>query len=317
VVCDRGETRRIVLSSRSDRAVVEAVLMRYRRRVTACVSSQAGCAMNCSFCATGQMGFMRQLSLGEIVEQVVVAARSCEDRGWGRLSNVVFMGMGEPMANYDNVLGAISRLHGTLGIGARSFTVSTVGIVPGIRRLAREALQVNLAVSLHAANDELRESLVPMDRRYPIAQLLGACREYTAHTNRRISFEWALISGVNDRPCDADELIELVRPFGGLAHVNLIALNPTAGYMTAGSSPETVRDFRDLVVIGGVNTTIRATRGRGISAACGQLAGEAARPGSAAAGRPLGPASGSHRVIAVTPTGRGHRAQVTPHRPPA
>ncbi len=182
-------------------ARVETVLMHYRDRTTVCVSSQAGCAMACSFCATGQGGFARHLTTGEIVEQVVRAARRSADTD-RRLSNVVFMGMGEPLANYDRVWGAVRRIHGDLGLSARHLTVSTVGVLPGIRRLAAEDLPVNLAVSLHAANDQLRDELVPLNRRYPLDALAAACRDYLAVKNRRLSFEWALIDGVNDRPTD-------------------------------------------------------------------------------------------------------------------
>jgi len=269
----RGGTLKWLLRARADGAVVEAVLMRYRDRATVCVSSQAGCAMACSFCATGQMGFARHLSSGEIVEQVVRAARTCRQLGWGRLSNVVFMGMGEPFSNYANVLAAIRRCNGDLHMAARAFSVSTVGIVPGIRRLAREPLQVNLAVSLHAANDELRSTLVPVNRRYPLPAVFEACEEYASATRRRISFEWALIAGVNDRPSDAAELAALLRPFGRLAHVNLIPLNPTPGYLVAGSPPAVVERFRADLAGLGLNVTVRDTRGRDVGGACGQLAG--------------------------------------------
>jgi 23S rRNA (adenine2503-C2)-methyltransferase len=269
----RGGTLKWLLRSREDGAIVETVVMKYRERATVCVSSQVGCAMRCSFCATGQLGFGRQLRSGEIVEQVVRAARACRDRSWGRLKNVVLMGMGEPFSNYDNVLSAIRRCNGDIGMAARSFTVSTVGIVPGIRRLAGEELQVNLAVSLHAANDELRSSLVPVNRRYPLAAVLGACGEYVAATRRRISFEWALISGVNDRRRDAGELAALLAPLGQLAHVNLIPLNPTPGYLVAGSPPAAVAAFRHELASLGVNVTVRDTRGRDVGGACGQLAG--------------------------------------------
>ncbi|MHB1929579.1 MAG: 23S rRNA (adenine(2503)-C(2))-methyltransferase RlmN [Acidimicrobiales bacterium] len=274
-----------------DGARVETVLMHYRDRSTVCVSSQAGCAMGCTFCATGQGGFTRHLGAGEIVEQVVEAAREAR-RGGRRLSNVVFMGMGEPLANYDRLWAAITRLHDGLGLSARHLTVSTVGVVPGIRRLAGEALPVNLAVSLHAANDELRDRLVPLNRRYPIGALLAACRHYVAAKGRRLSFEWASIDGVNDADTDADELAALCRPLG--AHVNLIPLNPTPGYPVRGSPPARVRAFRDRLVAAGVNATVRRNRGTEIDAACGQLAtraggGEAV--GGEAVGTPL-PAPG-------------------------
>ncbi len=257
-------------------AQVETVLMLYRDRATACVSSQAGCAMKCSFCATGQSGFRRNLTAGEILEQVAAARRRAEPR---RLSNIVFMGMGEPMANYDQVWMAVERIQAEMGISARHITISTVGIVPGIRRLSREALPVNLAVSLHAANDKLRNSLVPINRRYPLDDLMEACRQYLTVKNRRLSFEWALISGVNDRDTDAAELADLAGPLG--AHVNLIPLNPTPGYRVRGSDAAGVRRFRDHLLRLGVNTTVRRNRGTDIDAACGQLAARLA-PGTAA-----------------------------------
>ncbi len=249
---------------------IETVLMHYDRRSTVCVSTQAGCAMGCGFCATGQAGFERHLSVGEIVEQVARArqrAQAADPRR--RVSNVVFMGMGEPLANYDRTWAAIERIHGDMGISARHLTVSTVGLVPGIRRLADEALPVNLAVSLHAANDELRTQLVPINARYPLAEVAEACHRYLAVKNRRLSFEWALIDGVNDRPADVRELAAFVKPLR--AHVNLIPLNPTPGFLTRGSAPDRVRSFRDGLGVLGVNATVRANRGTDIDAACGQL----------------------------------------------
>ena len=266
---DGGQTTKWLWALHDD-ARVETVLMHYPDRVTVCVSTQAGCAMACQFCATGQAGFRRHLTLGEIVEQVAVAMREARPR---RLSNVVFMGMGEPLANYDRVWGAVVRLHGDMGLSARHLTVSTVGLVPGIRRLATETLPVNLAVSLHAANDELRDELVPINRRYPLEELALACAGYVAASGRRLSIEWALIDAVNDRGRDASELAAFARPLG--AHVNLIPLNPTPGYPVVGSPPPRVRHFRDQLVALGVNATIRATRGADIDAACGQLAATA------------------------------------------
>jgi 23S rRNA (adenine2503-C2)-methyltransferase len=263
---DNGETTKW-LWSLHDGAQVETVLMHYPDRVTVCVSTQAGCAMACQFCATGQAGFSRQLSEGEIVEQVAEAMRAARPR---RLSNVVFMGMGEPLANYDRVWRAITRLHGEMGLSARHLTLSTVGVVPGIRRLATESLPVNLAVSLHAANDELRDELVPINKRYPLAVLAAACAEYVAAKGRRLSIEWALIHDTNDRDVDAAELAQFARPLG--AHVNLIPLNPTPGYAVRGSSSARVRHFRQQLEDLGVNATVRMTRGADIDAACGQLA---------------------------------------------
>ncbi|HEX7168465.1 MAG TPA: 23S rRNA (adenine(2503)-C(2))-methyltransferase RlmN, partial [Acidimicrobiales bacterium] len=268
--------------SLADGRQVETVLMHYPDRSTVCVSSQAGCAMACGFCATGQAGFDRHLTTGEIVEQVVVASRAAA-AAKRRLSNVVFMGMGEPLANYEAVWTAVERLHADVGLSARHLTVSTVGVVPGIRRLAAEALPVNLAVSLHAANDELRDGLVPLNRRYPLDVLAGACREYLAAKGRRLSFEWALIDGVNDRASDAHELAAYARPLG--AHVNLIPLNPTAGYATRGTPPDRVRRFRDQLRTLGVNATMRRNRGTDIDAACGQLRASAAAAVPVALGR--------------------------------
>lgn len=249
---------------------VESVLMAYPDRVTVCVSTQAGCAMACSFCATGQAGYERHLSAGEIVEQVVAAMRAARPR---RLTNVVFMGMGEPLANYDRVWAAVERIHGDLGLSARHLTLSTVGIAPGIRRLAGERLPVNLALSLHAANNELRDRLVPINRRYPLETLAEACQHYVAATGRRLSIEWALIDGTNDRPSDMAELAAFARPLG--AHVNLIPLNPTPGYPVRGTPRRRVLAARDELIALGVNATVRATRGVEIDAACGQLAATA------------------------------------------
>jgi 23S rRNA (adenine2503-C2)-methyltransferase len=266
-VSDHGLTVKWLFSL-EDGSSVETVLMHYGRRATVCVSTQAGCAMGCTFCATGQGGFARHLSVGEIVEQVVVARREASPR---RVSNVVFMGMGEPLANYDRVLESAKRFNTDMGISARRLTISTVGLVPGIRKLSHEPLPLNLAVSLHAANDELRNTLVPMNRTYPIGALLEACGQYVSATSRRLSFEWALIAGVNDDRRDAEELSVLARRLA--AHVNLIPLNPTPGFPARGSSAATVGEFRETLEALGVNVTVRATRGSDIDAACGQLSG--------------------------------------------
>ncbi|RLE16237.1 MAG: 23S rRNA (adenine(2503)-C(2))-methyltransferase RlmN [Actinobacteria bacterium] len=250
---------------------VETVLMLYRDRATVCVSSQAGCAMGCGFCATGQAGFTRHLTVGEIVEQVVRASQRAKESD-RRVSNIVFMGMGEPMANLDNVWQSVERFHGDLGLSARHITISTVGIIPGIRSLQDRPLPVNLAVSLHAANNQLRDELVPINKRYPIDDLLGACADYLAVKHRRVSFEWAMIAGVNDRDSDARELAALCRQLSPHGHVNLIPLNPTPGYPTVGTSPTRVREFRDLLEALGANATVRQNRGTDIDAACGQLA---------------------------------------------
>ena len=250
---------------------IETVLMLYPDRVTVCVSSQAGCAMGCGFCATGQAGFTRHLTSGEIVEQVVRAARKARELD-RRLANVVFMGMGEPLANESAVWAAVERIHDDVGLGARHLTVSTVGLVPGIRRLTEWPMQVNLAVSLHAANDGLRNELVPINKRYPLSMLMDACADYLRATGRRLSFEWALIDGVNDRESDTRELAALCRALPLAAHVNLIPLNPTPGYPTIGTPMARVRAFRDHLETLGVNATVRRNRGTDIDAACGQLA---------------------------------------------
>ena len=269
-VSDKGDTIKFLWELEGG-SRIETVLMLYRDRATVCISSQAGCAMACGFCATGQAGFTRHLSAGEIVEQVVRAtarARAVERR----VSNVVFMGMGEPLANEAAMWTAVERIHGDLGLSARHITISTVGIIPGIRKLAQRPLPVNLAVSLHAANDALRDELVPINRRYPIDDLVTVCREYLAQRNRRISFEWAMIDGVNDRDSDARELASVCRRLRPAAHVNLIPLNPTPGYPTRGSSLKRVHEFRDLLEQFGANATVRQNRGTEIDAACGQLA---------------------------------------------
>ena len=247
-------------------ARVESVLMHYPGRSTVCISSQAGCAMACGFCATGQAGFERHLTVGEILEQVVVARQEAHPR---RLSNVVFMGMGEPFANYDRIITAVRRIIDDLGIGARKITVSTVGLVPQMRRFANEGLQVGLAVSLHAANDELRTELVPINSRHPIEAIVDASREFREMTGRRVSFEWAMIDGVNDRDQEARELTQVATE--ARAHVNLIPLNPTPGWPTVGSPKARIREFAAILERGGVNVTVRANRGTDIDAACGQL----------------------------------------------
>jgi len=227
--------------------------------------------MACGFCATGQAGFSRHLTTGEIVEQVVRAARESAKRKQ-RLANVVFMGMGEPLANEPAVWGAVERFHGDMGISARHLTISTVGIVPGIRTLATRPLPVNLAVSLHAARNDLRDDLVPINKRYPLEELMTACRDYLRVKNRRISFEWAMIAGVNDTARDASELAKLALSLKPTAHVNLIPLNPTPGFPTRGTDAAGVRRFADRLSDRGVNATIRRNRGTDIDAACGQLA---------------------------------------------
>ncbi len=266
VESDRGATKKWVFALEGG-ATVETVLMAYDDRVTVCVSTQAGCAMACSFCATGQAGFTRQLTVGEVLAQVFAAARSAAPR---RLSNVVFMGMGEPLANYPVTVEVVRRLHEWRGLSARHLTVSTVGVAPAIERLAAEGLPLTLAVSLHAANDVTRNELVPLNRRYNLDRLARACAAWVETTSRRLSFEWALIDGVNDTDQALDELAEYARPLR--AHVNLIPLNPTPGYLVMGSPPARVAAFRAGLEARGINATVRQTRGRSIDAACGQLA---------------------------------------------
>ncbi len=251
-----------------DGATVETVLMHYADRSTVCISSQAGCAMGCTFCATGQAGFERHLTVGEIVEQVVRARAEAAttDR---RLSNVVYMGMGEPLANYDRLITSLHRLNTDLGLGARHLTVSTVGLVPQMLRFAEEGLQVGLAVSLHSANDVDRSTTIPINDRHPIAEVVAACQLFRERTGRRVSFEWAMIDGVNDRDRDAEELAEVAA--AARAHVNLIPLNPTPGYPEIGTPPDRIESFAAMLRRRGVNTTVRANRGTDIDAACGQL----------------------------------------------
>jgi 23S rRNA (adenine2503-C2)-methyltransferase len=255
---------------------VESVLMIYpgaHVRRTVCVSSQAGCAMACEFCATGRSGFVRDLSAGEIVGQVLHFARRAReiDGPDARLTNLVFMGQGEPFMNFDNVWRAVELLTGpeAFGLGARHVTLSTVGVVPAIRDLARRPLQVNLAVSLHAADDQLRSELVPLNRKYPLREVMAAVRDYVSATNRRVSFEYACMSGVNDSLSDAAKLADLVG--GMLCHVNLIPFNPVAGSPFRPPAPGRVEAMAALLNRRGVPTTIRDTRGRQIDAACGQL----------------------------------------------
>jgi len=271
-----------------DGAAVETVLMEFTDRRTACVSTQAGCAMGCPFCATGQMGLLRNLTAGEIVAQVLHVARWLEAHG-ERLTHIVFMGMGEPFANYAQVAKALRLLiHPEgFGIGQRRITVSTVGIVPGIRRFAQEGWQINLAVSLHAATDALRDRLVPINRVYPLDALMEAVREYVARTRRRVTFEWAMIRGVNDTPEQARALVEHLR--GLRAHVNLIPLNPTLGFAGEPSPPERVEAFRRIVEAAGIPCTVRVRRGIDVAAGCGQLRVEAQgrRPLIQPAGPPL------------------------------
>ena len=260
-----------------DGNVIEAVLMRYDNRNTLCISSQAGCAMGCVFCATGQMGFKRHLVSGEIVAQVMHYARLLHEEG-ERVTNVVLMGMGEPFHNYDNTLAAIDRLNNADGFnfGARRFTISTVGLVPAIRRFADEERQVNLAVSLHAADDVTRLDMLPVNKKFPVEDLIDACRYYVQKTGRRITFEWALIHGVNDTPETARKLASLLK--GLLCHVNAIPLNPTTGYTGKATDRGRAQIFKETLEKAGIPCTIRMRRGIDIAAGCGQLAGSSVPP---------------------------------------
>ncbi len=281
-------TRKILLEL-ADGKLIESVLMLYpslgesNARATVCVSSQAGCAFGCTFCATGQMGFDRHLSAGEIVAQVLYFARELRATPWtaaglpgstpiDHITNIVLMGMGEPLHNYNNVLQALRILNSPDGfnLGARHMTVSTVGLVPAIHKLSQEPLQVNLAISLHAPTDELRSRTMPVNRKYPLQELLAACQDYIAATGRQVTFEYVLLSGVNDTPEYAHLLGELLAPLGQFAHVNCIPVNATsASYRPPG--PDAIRTFRNILFEHGISNTVRAERGDDIAAACGQL----------------------------------------------
>lgn len=282
VVCDAGETRKTLWKA-NDGTLLESVLMRYPDRSTLCISSQAGCGMACPFCATGQGGLQRNLSTAEIVDQVRAAAAALRDGevagGPGRLSNIVFMGMGEPLANYKRVVAAVRRITSPapdgLGISQRSVVVSTVGLAPAIRKLADEGLSVTLAVSLHTPDDELRDTLVPVNNRWPIAEVLDAAKYYADKTGRRVSIEYILIKDINDQPWRADLLGKKLRKaLGARVHVNLIPLNPTPGSKWDASAKSVEEEFVRRVIAQGVTCTVRDTRGQEIAAACGQLAAE-------------------------------------------
>ncbi|HQV17196.1 23S rRNA (adenine(2503)-C(2))-methyltransferase RlmN [Gordonia sp. (in: high G+C Gram-positive bacteria)] len=281
ISCDDGSTRK-TLWRLHDGTLLESVLMRYTDRNTLCISSQAGCGMACPFCATGQGGLDRNLSTAEIVDQVRAAARTLRDGEFGepgRLSNVVFMGMGEPLANYKRVVSAVRQITSPapegLGISARSVTVSTVGLAPAIRKLADEGIPVTLAVSLHTPDDELRDTLVPVNNRWSVAEVLEAARYYADSSGRRVSIEYALIRDINDQPWRADMLgKKLHKALGTKAHVNLIPLNPTPGSKWDASPKPAEREFVRRVQEQGVSCTVRDTRGQEIAAACGQLAAE-------------------------------------------
>ena len=277
ITCDDGMTRKD-LWKLHDGVLVESVLMRYSDRTTVCISSQAGCGMNCPFCATGQAGLTRNLSAGEITEQIVAAARACArgelPGGPTRLSNIVFMGMGEPLANYNAVVRSIKNITAPnpdgLGISARSVTLSTVGLVPGIEKFTEEGINATLAVSLHTPDDELRDTLVPINERYKVREVLAAADKYAKKTGRRYSIEYALIRDINDQSWRADLLGRLLKNKN--AHVNLIPLNPTPGSKWTASRPEDEREFVRILESYGVAVTVRDTRGREIDGACGQLA---------------------------------------------
>lgn len=264
-----GQTTKLLFQL-PDGKYIETVLMRYDKRRTLCISTQAGCAMGCVFCATGQMGFLRNLTSGEIIAQVMYFARELAQKG-EHVTNIVMMGMGEPLHNYDHTLTAIDRLIApdAYNLGARKITISTVGLIPAIRRYADEQRQTPLAISLHAATDEERDKLIPVNRKWPIADLMDACRYYVEKTGRRLTFEWALISGENDTVEQARALGQLVQ--GMLCHVNLIPLNPTKGYRGRPSDPVRVQAFQDELTRFGVTSTVRVRRGIDIQAGCGQL----------------------------------------------
>lgn len=266
---DKNTTK--ILFQLKDGYSIESVLMSYDRRQTLCISTQAGCAMGCVFCATGQMGFKRHLTNGEIIEQILFFARRLKSQG-SKVTNIVMMGMGEPFHNYQNTIQAINCLNepGGYNFGERRFTISTVGIIPMIKKFALEKRQINLAISLHAPNDELRSSMLPINKKYPITDLIAACKEYISLTHRRITFEYALVDGVNDSPQLARELAKLLR--GMICHVNLIPLNPTRQYNGKGSTPNNANEFLTILMNAGIPCTLRLRRGIDIQAGCGQLA---------------------------------------------
>jgi 23S rRNA (adenine2503-C2)-methyltransferase len=281
-ITSRDRLTRKVLFALPDGQTIETVLMLYDRRRTLCISTQAGCGMGCPFCATGLGGLARNLTAGEIVAQVLHFARFLNDpnadgrdainvKRPARVTNIVVMGMGEPLANYNATWQALRHLtdpHG-FGLGARNITLSTVGLVPMMDRMAQEPLQIGLAVSLHAPNDALRDQLVPINRRYPLAQLMAACRRYVERTHRRVTFEYALMAGINDRPAQAEELAQLLDSL--LCHVNLIPLNPVEGSPYQPSSDEDARAFLRILERYRVPATVRLRRGIEINAGCGQL----------------------------------------------
>lgn len=269
---DDGRTRKWLFRT-PDGASIETVLMGYDRRTTLCISSQAGCAMACTFCATGQFGFERHLDAGEMVAQVAYAnahlRRHPLDGSPTRVTNVVFMGMGEPLANYANVREALHRMIDVIDLSARAVTVSTVGMVPGIRRLADEPWAVSLAISLHATDDELRSRLIPLNRRYPLQSVIDAAEYFYSRKHRRVSIEWTLMAGTNDTPEQARKLAAIARHLG--AHINVIAMSPTPLTTAERPAREVIRSFVRMLADHGANATFRETRGQDIDAACGQL----------------------------------------------
>jgi 23S rRNA (adenine2503-C2)-methyltransferase len=316
VLADSAQTEK-ALHRLSDGATIESVLMHYparagrRARHTLCISSQAGCAVGCPFCATGELGFTRDLETAEILDQVRAAVgrlRAREDDA--HLTNVVFMGMGEPLLNLDRVLEAVSALNDPerLGLGARHVTVSTSGVVPGIRRLTALGPQFTLAVSLHAARDPLRDVLVPLNRRWPVAEVVAAARDHARATGRRISYEVTMIGGVNDTDEDADAIADLLR--GDLAHVNLIPMNPVAHTPWTASPMPVIERFAARIEAAGIPTTIRRNRGQEIGAACGQLAAERA-------GAPPAPAVARRRKRLEAESARALRGERSDEPVPA
>jgi 23S rRNA (adenine2503-C2)-methyltransferase len=316
VLAEGGQTEK-ALHRLSDGATIESVLMHYparagrRARHTLCISSQAGCAVGCPFCATGELGFTRDLETAEILDQVRSAvARLAQHEGGERLTNIVFMGMGEPLLNLDRVLEAVGALNhpARLGLGARHITVSTSGVVPGIRRLTALGPQFTLAISLHAARDALRDVLVPLNRRWPVADVVAAAREHARKTGRRISYEVTLIGGVNDTDADADAIATLLR--GDLAHVNLIPMNPVAHTPWTASPMPVIEAFAARLAAVGIPVTIRRNRGQEIGAACGQLAAEHA-------GQPAAPAVARRRQRLEAESARALRGQRSDEPVPA
>lgn len=269
----KDQQTEIALFELRDGSKIESVLMHYEERNSLCISTQVGCPMDCVFCATGQMGYTRNLSSGEILGQIIFYMRKLREQGEA-LTNVVYMGMGEPFLNYDNVITSLQQLNNPdmLNFGARRVTISTVGIIPKIEKFTELDSQVNLAVSLHASTDEVRTTLVPANRLYPIRPLLAACRHYTQVTHRRITFEYALIDSVNDSLDQANQLAHLLK--GMLCHVNLIALNPSKKYPVNGSDKSKVFAFQEELLANGIQATVRLRRGLEINAGCGQLASD-------------------------------------------